>query len=83
MFPGEVEPTATQLHSYAGEPIAVRGQVEVEVKCGEQLFKLPLVIVKGEGPSLFGPSPFTITLERSLCVGFVSRTHTDAEKKYS
>ena len=55
LFPGvKVEPSTTQLHSYAGEPIAVRGQVEVEVRYGEQLFKLPLVIMNGEGPSLFG-----------------------------
>ena len=55
LFPGaKVEPTTTQLYSYPGEPISVREQVEVEVQYGEQLFKLPLVIVNGEGPSLFG-----------------------------
>ena len=55
LFPGtELQPTTTQLHSYAGESIPVKGQVEVEVKYGQQSAMLPLVVVNGEGPSLFG-----------------------------
>ena len=42
------------LRTYSGESIKVIGQVEVEVCYEEQRVKLPLLVVKGEGPSLFG-----------------------------
>ena len=52
LFPGtELQPATIQLHSYSGESISVKGQVEVEVRYGEQT---ALVVVNGEGPSLFG-----------------------------
>ena len=55
LFPGtKLQPTTTQLHSYSGESISVMGQMEVEVHYGDQIAKLPLVVVSGEGPSLFG-----------------------------
>ena len=54
LFPGvTVQPTATQLHSYSEDSISVLGQVE-EVTYDDQLVKLPIVVVSGEGPSLFG-----------------------------
>ena len=55
LFPGvTVQPTATQLHSFSGDVISVLGQVEVEVIYNNQSVKLPIVVVSGEGPSLFG-----------------------------
>ena len=42
------------LRSYTGESIPVLGCVDVNVKCGNQVATLPLVVVKGEGPSLLG-----------------------------
>ena len=42
------------LHSYSGESIPVLGTVDVRVKYGGQEVTLPLLIVKGEGPSLLG-----------------------------
>ena len=42
------------LRTYSGESITVIGQVEVEVCYEEQQVKVPLLVVKGEGPSLFG-----------------------------
>ena len=55
LFPGiKLQPATIQLHSYSGESISIKDQVEVEVKYGEQTVKLPLVVVNGGGPSLFG-----------------------------
>ena len=42
------------MQTYLGEPINVKGQVQVEVQYEQQQVKLPLVIVDGNGPSLFG-----------------------------
>ncbi len=53
-------PTATlatstvTLHSYSGESIPVLGTVDVLVKYGGHEVTLPLLVVKGEGPSLLG-----------------------------
>ena len=41
-----------KLHSYSGEAIPVLGTVDVVVKYGEQTPTLPLLVVKGEEPSL-------------------------------
>ena len=45
---------ATTLSTYSGEPLKVVGQREVEVCVDGQKEKLPLVVVEGDGPSLFG-----------------------------
>ena len=42
------------LKAYTGQPIKVVGQAEVFVTYKEQEASLPLVVVEGEGPSLFG-----------------------------
>ena len=42
------------MQTYLGEPINVRGQAQVEVQYEQQRVKLPLVIVDGNGPTLFG-----------------------------
>ena len=55
LFPSTaLQPTSTKLHSYSGETIKVMGQVEVEVNYGAQTVKLPLIVISGDGPSLFG-----------------------------
>ena len=43
-----------RLQTYSGQPIAVQGRVEVVVNYGQQTTKLPLLVVEGDGPSLFG-----------------------------
>lgn len=45
--------TNIRLRSYTGE-IPVMGKIDVEVRYLEQSCLLPLVVVKGTGPSLFG-----------------------------
>lgn len=49
-----VLPSRIKLHSYSGEAIPVLGTVDVVVKYGDQTATLPLLVVKGEGPSLLG-----------------------------
>ena len=43
-----------RLQTYSKEPIAVVGSTEVQVAYEGQIAKLPLVVVKGEGPTLLG-----------------------------
>ena len=47
-------PSNVRLHSYSGESIPVVGTVNVVVKYGTQTATLPLLVVKGAGPSLLG-----------------------------
>ena len=49
-----LQPSTAQLHTYSGEPLSVVGQAEVKVQYGEQELQLPLIVVGGKGPSLFG-----------------------------
>ena len=49
-----MEPSTVSLCSYSGEPIRVAGEVTVTVSYKQQQAKVPLVIVKGDGPSLLG-----------------------------
>ena len=46
--------SAVTLHSYSGEAIPVLGTVDVVVRHNDQEATLPLLVVKGEGPSLVG-----------------------------
>ena len=43
-----------RLCTYSGEPIPVLGTLTVNVKYKEQVYKEPLLVVKGDGPDLFG-----------------------------
>ena len=52
----ELEPSRVPLRTYSGERMEVLGLVEVTVTYGEQRVKLPLYVVRGTGPSLFGRS---------------------------
>ena len=49
-----VDPSTVRLCSYSGEAIPVVGKAEVTISYKKQVAKVPLVVVKGEGPSLFG-----------------------------
>ena len=49
-----LQQTDIRLRTYTGECINVLGQVLVKVEYGKQEVKLPLLVVPGDGPSLFG-----------------------------
>ena len=55
LFPDEtLQESTASLSTYSGQPLRVLGQCEVEVCVSDQRSKLPLKVVEGEGPSLFG-----------------------------
>ena len=49
-----MQPAKVQLHVYTGGTIPVVGVVNVTVNHNNQTKQLPLLIVKGEGPTLLG-----------------------------
>ena len=49
-----LQQSGVKLHTYTGEQVVVVGSVTVTVCYNMQVLELPLLIVKGEGPSLFG-----------------------------
>ena len=50
----ELNPTTITLHTYTGESFAILGLVDVDVSYDDKQFTLPLLVVQGSGPSLFG-----------------------------
>ena len=50
----DLKPTDVSLRMYTGEPLPVIGMLDVEVTYGPQEATLPLIVVQGKGPSLFG-----------------------------
>ena len=46
--------SSVKLHTYTGEQVEMVGYITVSVYCDNQTVKLPLLIVKGKGPSSFG-----------------------------
>ena len=50
----ELTPSAVPLRTYSGERMQVVGVVEVDVTYGTLRATLPLYVVEGTGPSLFG-----------------------------
>ena len=50
----DLEPCGVALKTYSGERLSVRGQAMVNVEYGGSSMRLPLVVVKGNGPCLFG-----------------------------
>ena len=50
----ELKETATQLHTYTAESIAITGSIEVQVEHCGQTRKLPLIVSAGDGPALLG-----------------------------
>ena len=49
-----LEKSQVKLRTYTGETLDVIGQAQVEITYENQTAKVPLQIVKGQGPSLFG-----------------------------
>ena len=49
-----LQQSGVKLRTYTGEQVVVVGSVTVTVCYNMQVIELPLLIVKGEGPSLFG-----------------------------
>ena len=49
-----LEQSAVKLHTYTGEQVVVVGSITVTVCYDTQVVELPLLVVKGEGPSLYG-----------------------------
>ena len=49
-----LEYSDVRLQTYTGQALPVLGTVHLEVVCNNQTAHLPLVMVKGHGPSLFG-----------------------------
>ena len=50
----QLQQSSDKLKTYSGEYLDILGSADVTVEYGEQQVILPLVIVKGGGPSLFG-----------------------------
>ena len=49
-----IKPASLRLRTYTGEPMKVEGEMITQVKYGSQLKELGLIVVQGDGPSLFG-----------------------------
>ena len=49
-----LKPCSALLHTYTGDPIKVCGQFDASVNYNSQRMSLPLIVVEGSGPSLFG-----------------------------
>ncbi len=50
----QLSPSEVNLRTYTGELVTTLGQFNVEVVHNSQAFELPLLVVKGNGPSLLG-----------------------------
>ena len=50
----ELKPTTVKLRSYSGHELKVKGECNVVVECNGQNKSLSLLVVEGQGPSLFG-----------------------------
>ena len=50
----ELQSTSVMLRMYSGQPLTVLGEMDVIVQYGDREVLLPLLIVPGKGPSLFG-----------------------------
>ena len=49
-----LKPCNTRLHTYTGHPVEVSGQFHADLKYHDQHATVPLLVVEGSGPSLFG-----------------------------
>lgn len=47
-----MRPVKIQLETYTGDPVEATGAALVRVKYKQQTQRLPIVVVKGNGPSL-------------------------------
>ncbi|XP_021340098.1 uncharacterized protein K02A2.6-like [Mizuhopecten yessoensis] len=49
-----LQPTSVQLKTYSGDKVELLGKVDVPVRYGNQHVTLPLIIARGDKPSLLG-----------------------------
>ena len=49
-----LHPSKTRLHTFTGEEVTVVGALMVEVEHGQEKKQLPLIVAKGQTPSLLG-----------------------------
>ena len=66
-----LQPSKACLYTYSEESITVMGQTEVEMCYEKQQVKLSLLVVKGEGPSLFGQDWLT-----KICLNWEATINT-------
>ena len=52
----ELKPTDITLQTYSGEPLTILEMMDAKIVYNDQSAILPLIVVKGHGPSLFGRS---------------------------
>ena len=50
----KLTPSSRTLRTYTGEQLEIKGSLMVDVVCGSQNARLPLLVVAGKGPSLLG-----------------------------
>ena len=50
----KLQPSKVLLKTCTGEPLKLQGEAQVTVCYKDQKFKLPLIVVKGDGPPLLG-----------------------------
>ena len=69
------------LRTYTGEPRKIKGQVMVKVQhCGQEV-TLPLLVIEGTGPSLFGRNWFhAIQLDWGDIKREIKRVSTEVER---
>ncbi len=48
-----LHPTQVKLRTYSGEPLTVLGTLDIHVQHGTNEAELSLLVVKGDGPSLY------------------------------
>ena len=49
-----LQPSTVSLTSYSGHELEIMGQADVKITYKSQVVIMPLVVVRGQGPSLFG-----------------------------
>ena len=61
LWPGRsLGATTIRLQTYAKQPLAVLGSLDVQVVYEQEKVTLPLIIVEGNGPTLFGRNWFNV-----------------------
>ena len=73
-----LEQSDVKLHTYTGEQVIVVGTIAVTVSYDTQVVELPLLVVKGEGPSLFGRNWLSMI---KLNWGAINQVTTQVYKK--
>jgi len=73
LYPGRsLKPSSAHLATYSGQPITALGEINVVVTYNAQQATLPLIVVTGTGPSLFGRNWLTTICLDWKSIGTVS-----------